>query len=447
MSSGWRALRRGESVRDRRIQLEHAHERFVADPMIVEDPETLAHFAEAVGMRRVVFDSWIRSQRRTIDPDRLPDHPVLDRRGLEELRASHPIRRVLPVVQRLLLDEAEDSGFIVAIGDAAGQLLWVDGNREIRSRAESMGFVEGADWSEQVVGTSAPGAALALDHAIQVLGAEHYRRAVHEWSCTAAPVHDPTTGAIIGVIDVTGGDSAASPHTLPLVEATLAAVEAELKLESLRAAIERERPSRRPGRSSTAGAPSPRLIVLGRDPALLEFGSRSLPLGGRHAEILLALSGAPQGLSAAVLAELVYGSAAAEQNLRSEIVRLRRWLERHESGIELGSRPYQLSVPLRVDANEMLAALSRGAHRLALAAYEGPVLPDSQAPIAEGARIDVDATLREAMLQSAAADQLYEYAQNWAVGDREVWETLLQVLPPLSPKRARVVAVLGAADD
>lgn len=90
----------------------------------------------------------------------------------------------------------------------------------------------------------------------------------------------------------------------------------------------------------------------------------------------------------------------------------------------------------------MLGALGRGAHRLALAAYEGPVLPASAAPAAERLRAEVDATLREAMLQAAGPDPLFEYAQNWASDDAQVWETLLQLLPPLSPKRARAVARL-----
>lgn len=444
--STWQALRRGESVRERRLMLARAHERFTTGPG--DDPELLGRFAAE--LRPVVYESWLRSRRDTVDPNRVPDRPILDDEELQELRRTHPIGRVLPVLQRLLFEEASESGFIVAVGDAAGRLLWVDGDTGLRSRAEDMGFRAGMDWSERAVGTSAPGSALALDHAIQVLGAEHYNRFVHQWSCTAAPVHDPVSGSIIGVIDVTGGDAAASPHVLPLMEATLAAVEAELKVESLRRLVESARPKRLPETGGTRAAPErerarhPRLVVLGRDPALLECAAGVLPLGGRHAEILLALAQAPQGLSAAALAEEVYDAADSEQTLRAEMVRLRRWLDQHDTGTRLLSRPYRLDRGLRVDALEALDALGRGAHRLALAAYQGPVLPASDAPSTERLRREVDATLRESLLQSAAADPLFEYAANWAAEDREVWETLLQVLPPLSPKRARVVAKLQA---
>ena len=68
----------------------------------------------------------------------------------------------------------------------------------------------------------------ALDHAVQIYGSEHYRRSVQPWSCSAAPVHSPVTGELLGAIDVTGGDHVASPQMLTLVRATVAAVEAEL---------------------------------------------------------------------------------------------------------------------------------------------------------------------------------------------------------------------------
>lgn len=447
MASGWQALRRGESVRERRRQLERAHAQFVGTADSAAEPELREHFAAQQTLRPVVFDSWLRSRRRTLDPDRTPDLLALSTEELHELRRVHPLAQVLPVVQRLLLDEATDSGFIVAIGDAAGRLLWVDGDARLRAQAEDMGFTAGMDWSEAAVGTSAPGSAIALDHAFQVLGAEHYNRSVHQWSCTAIPVHHPDDGSILGVIDVTGGDSAASPHLLPLVEATRSAVEAELQLAALRVRIEQDRVAPGKGRSRGSGSArshAPRLVLLGRDPGILEFSGAALPLTGRHAEILLALAEAPRGLSAAVLAEQVYGDAGSEQTLRAEVVRLRKWLKIHADAIDLESRPYRLSGTIRIDAREMLSALERGAHRLALAAYEGAVLPHSEAPVVLSLRGDVDATLRESMLQSAAAEPLFEYAQHWAADDAEVWHTLLGILPQLSPKRARVVARLEA---
>ena len=41
-----------------------------------------------------------------------------------------------------------------------------------------------------------------LDASSMVFSAEHYASIVHNWGCRAAPVHDPITGAQLGVIDL-----------------------------------------------------------------------------------------------------------------------------------------------------------------------------------------------------------------------------------------------------
>ena len=105
----------------------------------------------------------------------------------------------------------------------------------MRDLTGAMGFVAGANWSEAVVGTSAPGTALALGRSVQIHGAEHFNRHVAPWSCTAAPVHDPETRRLLGVIDVTGDAEAATPQAQLLVDATARAIEGELLVARLRA--------------------------------------------------------------------------------------------------------------------------------------------------------------------------------------------------------------------
>ena len=95
----------------------------------------------------------------------------------------------------------------------------------------------------------------------------------------------------------------------------------------------------------------------------------------------------------------------------------------------------------------MLALLRRGAHRAALAAYRGPVLPGSVAPGIEAIRERVSASLREAMLADATLDVLLAYAETEdGSGDAEVLMACLKLLPARSPKRAGLVAALEALD-
>ena len=410
-----------------------AHERLVAEGR-ESQPGT--------GIRSVVRASWERSLSLHLDPDAQPGGLDLEGDELREYRSAHPLAAVLPIVHRLLIHHAFESGLIVAIGDEAGRLLWIDGDRGLRRKAEQMLFAEGANWSERRMGTSAPGTALALDHGIQIQGAEHFARSVHPWSCTAVPVHDPVTRAVLGVIDITGGDDAVATQTLPLLEATVAAVEGELRLRRLDAAgRSAARPTgftRRAAGSRRQSAPV--LHVLHRTLALLEVDGVSVELSPRHSEILTLLAWHRDGLSASHLANLVYDGVGASVTLRPEMVRLRRVLQAVDPRLVPLSRPYRLSRRLELDTDRVLALLERGAHRVALASYPGSVLPASTAPGIATLRDDVGSRLRDALLGDAASETLLAYARTPdAALDIEVWTTALRLLPARSPKRAAVV--------
>lgn len=391
---------------------------------------------EIEGVRRLVEESWHRSLSLAVDPDRSLADVDIESAELREYRDSHPLSLALPTIHRLLIRHTFDAGLIVAVGDQDGRLLWIDGDRTLRRKAEGMMFVEGADWSEGRVGTSAPGTALALDHGIQIHGPEHFTRIVHPWSCTAVPVHDPASGGVLGVIDITGGAEAVAPATLPLLEAAVAAVEAELRIRRLdepapRRVIQRAVP--RPDDSAT-------LSILGTEGGRLEARGRSVDLSARHTEILALLAWHPSGLSAERLADLLDTTVAT---VRPEMVRLRRAVEQVDASLVPLSRPYRLPRRLDLDAHRVLAFLDRGAHKVALAGYSGQVLPVSTAPGIRAIRDEVSARLRESLLTDASADTLLDYARtDEAAYDAEVWAAVLRMLPPKSPKRASVVARL-----
>lgn len=433
MPSPWQSSREPAAAVSR-LLIERAHEELVAGN--VDDTRLQS-------VRALVRESWERSWRQRVGAEGLP--PIeLTAEALDAYRLAHPLAGAMDTIRSLLLPgSAEDSGVIVAVGDHAGRLLWVEGDLNQRILSGEMGFIEGANWSERAVGTSAPGTALELGASVQIHGAEHYNRLVQPWSCTAAPVFDPEDRRILGVIDVTGGPEAASPQARMLVDATARAVEAELLVARLRARAE-----------PVAVAPAPRrrqvphramLRVLGRDRARLEVvggdGERSVELSARHAEILLLLAVHRQGLGADRLAELVYGEGSSPDTLRPEMVRLRKALERVWPALVPESRPYRLTVPLETDAQDVLSLLDRGAHRVALSAYRGPVLPDSIAPGVEEYRESVRSTLRETMRTEASIDVLLSYAEiPEGADDAEILRLCLELLPARSPKRAALVS-------
>ncbi|WP_434618427.1 hypothetical protein [Arthrobacter sp. A5] len=256
----------------------------------------------ADGLRPEVRASWERSLRYLQAPAAARPPLLWDDEEFEIYRGGHPMAAVLPVIAQLLVQPSHDTGLLVAIGDQHGRLLWVQGDQDSRAKATRINFVEGADWSEAAVGTSAPGAALATDKSIQIAGAEHFNFGVHQWSCTAVPLHDPDSGSVLGIVDVTGGSEAVARHTLSLVNATVAAAQAELRIQRLQGGtVESGRQARRPARAGPdAGRDS--LHILGRDQCVLNLNGRPVKLSERHTEILTVLALNPAGLPADELA-------------------------------------------------------------------------------------------------------------------------------------------------
>ena len=485
-------------------------------------------------LRPSVRESWQRSLMHHGNPDISHAELVFDGAALPDYRAAHPLAAVMPVIRRLLMDPATDSGLLVAVGDELGRLLWVDGDDGLRRRAEGMLFVAGAEWSERTVGTSAPGTALATAADVQIAGPEHFSRQVHSWNCTAVPLRDPGTGQILGVVDVTGGPDAVAPNTLALIRAAVTAAESMLQIRALEAHLHSRpagtagqpltrtpmsvetpaaaaaeqltpfqplpgtaashgtaaagrkpdprmtaAPGRTPARSSALAAKDT-LRILGRDRAELILASgpgirnfQTVELSARHSELLTVLALHPEGLTTEDLALLAYPEGTPPGTVRAEMLRLRNFMAALSTASDDGgpplraqpaaamataratpgtagtgamvpsSRPYRLPRTLRLDAQDVLEQMERGAFRQGLQLYRGPVLPRSDAPAVRDLRARVSAVLREAVLTGAGPETLLQYLQlPEAANDVEARRLALRLLPARSPRRAAIVAAV-----
>ncbi|NTY59223.1 helix-turn-helix domain-containing protein [Mycolicibacterium sphagni] len=408
--------------------LRAVHELFVAG-------EVDGSYLESSSLRPIVAKSWQRSLAKGVDPDGAAQpSPVGEE--LARLREAHPLAPALPVIRRLLVDDAAGSGVVVAVTGADGTLLWVEGDRNARRRAEAMNFVPGADWSERGAGTNAPGTALAVDAELQIHGSEHFSRMVQPWSCTAVPVHDPTTGALLGALDLTGGSRVATPQALALVRATVVAVESHLALMRLTGAAVETAP-RRP-RLAVLGSERPRWLVTD------EFGHlRATPLTGRHADILVLLSRHPEGLSADHLAMLLDDKDLDVVTVRAEMSRLRKVV-----GAEvIDSRPYRLLIPITTDIGEVDEALDAGNVTAALDRYPGPLLPQSISPAVGRLRTELTMTLRAAVLATGDPVVLRRWLNSPdGRDDRDGWRALHDGTLPGSVQQAQAHGKLAGLD-
>jgi GAF domain len=178
--------------------------------------------------RQVVKESWNRLLAKGIDPDHHTP-PVIDTSGLDMLRQSSGLMAVLDDVSRGLEPLIEEGANILVIADARGRVLWRSGSPRVLGHADRLGFVEGAHWSETAVGTNAIGTALVSHRAVQLFSAEHFLRSHHPWTCAGAPIKDPRTGHVIGIVDVSGPAVTVHPTTVALVDLVARLAEAKLR--------------------------------------------------------------------------------------------------------------------------------------------------------------------------------------------------------------------------
>jgi hypothetical protein len=200
----------------------------------------LAGSRPPVAPRRVVQRSWSRVLGLGLDASHTNVRQVLEPDDVERRRRESALSLVVDELRAMLGSVADASHFLVVVSDADGVLLWREGSASVRLRADRLGFVEGARWTEQVVGTNAIGTALAEAAPVQLFSAEHFEQDQHPWYCTAAPIHDPRTGELLGVVDVSGPALTLHPVIGALVEGAARLAEARLwvhheqRLERLR---------------------------------------------------------------------------------------------------------------------------------------------------------------------------------------------------------------------
>ena len=229
MPNPWLAIDSATAPVQRARELRRAWERFVGGAAGAAGP------GETTLVRDPIAASWRRSAAAGVDPSGLRIAPVVADADEASARWEiHPLADMAPLIRACLAATADESQHLIVVSDANGILLWVEGNARVRMRAaDSMNFAEGTLWSEGGAGTNAIGTALAAEHAVQVFASEHFNEVVQEWTCAAAPVHDPDTGQVIGVIDLTGDMATVHPHSMAVATATAQAVEAHLRCEML----------------------------------------------------------------------------------------------------------------------------------------------------------------------------------------------------------------------
>ncbi|MEV5934555.1 GAF domain-containing protein [Streptomyces sp. NPDC052079] len=402
-------------LRQHRAMLESAWSRWVPR---MKDAGTRPVGAEA--LRRDVTESWMRSLD-SVDPA-LDSAPVTDGGAVHHRWLGSPLRRPVAGLTDELRAIAEDAGFVTAVTDETGTILWTCGGRTMRRQAERVNFAPGGRWDEDAMGTNALSLALRTGRPSCVFSAEHLVSALHGWVCYCAPVHGPD-GRVLGVLDMSTTWDRSNPLAMATVRSLAATIESRLRTE--------------PPRTGTIPAPV-RLTCLGTGEAVRD--GAALPLRPRQLEILTLLALEPDGFTPGRLRAALYGDrTVTASTFKAEISHLRRALD---GGI--ATRRYALTTPVSCDAREVLRALEHGDVETALRLYRGPLLPRSEAPGIEEWRTHLEVAVREAVLAGTSPEHALRYGER-APYDAEVHEHALRLLDPHDTRRALALGRLTTA--
>lgn len=374
-------------------------------------------------VRPEILSSWTRSEA-AVTAD-VKEAPLADEAEIASIWRDSPLQTAVERVEAELRETALDGDLVIAVTDADTRILWTYGGRVMRRKAESVNFVAGGRWDDESVGTNALDLANRLGQPSMVFSAEHYAAIVHNWVCWAAPVHDPVTGAQLGVIDL----STTWDRTHPIGLAT-----ARVMARLIESAMPRSahHPSALVEETSTPGLV---MTLLGTAETWLD-GQRLL-LNRRQTEVLALLALHPGGLSLEQLHAMVYGDQAITfSTLKAEVSHLR-----HALGGQLGSRPYRLLMPVETDVEHVLALLRRGEVGAAVDAYGGDLVPGTNSPALAELAEYVAVALREALLASPEPDAVVRYSE-LAPYDTEVLEVCLASLERIGGRPHPAVPLL-----
>ena len=302
-----------------------------------------------------VLRAWRRSGDAGVSPDQELPASVLSRDEVSDARERTPLRHVAADVLSSVADTSAAGRHLVVLTDARGCLLWRSGSGQVLRSADSIAFAEGADWSEQGIGTNGISLALETGTLTHATAGEHYVRAHHGWTCTASPIRD-ARGTIVGVLDVSHPIRYSTSETASLVRCGARLAESLLAAGPHQPAPDRTDPGApgtraesrggHPGspphpdpseRPDPAANPVAEIRLLGWKPSVIRTDGSTIALTPRRAE-LLALLASREAWTARALSEALYGDSGATTTVRGEVRRLRRL-----TGLSIDSQPYSLA--------------------------------------------------------------------------------------------------------
>lgn len=324
-----------------------------------------------------IHSSWQRSKLASIPVER-EAAPLLG----STTQQPSALQIALSHCENELKHIAQQSAMVVAVGDVGSTIVWSAASGQMRQAAERVHFVQGGQWREDLVGTNALALSLKTQKSSCVFSNEHYMSSIHDWVCYAAPIIDPFSKQVLGVIDLSTTWNNHNSLGLLAAERCASIIQSAL-LESQQQHI---------------------FIRAFTVPQVL-FNGKVAVLTPRQIEILTILALCPQGMNLESLHQALYGERKVSMGtLKAEMSQLRDIL-----GGLLGSRPYRLLATVEADFLQAEQALDSGYIEHALKLCRGVFLAKTESPFLCAWRDCLESRLSKAIFNANEADVLLKH--------------------------------------
>lgn len=174
-------------------------------------------------VRDQILASWRRSKFWGVSADHL-EPPYSDAVELE----NRLVAAARPVMDHLLVTLA-DSAMSIVLTNAQGQILRRHTDeKSLKRHLDAICLAPGFSYAEEHVGTNGIGSAIECRQPFFVQGTEHFSDPLGTVSCAGAPIVDPLTGRLQGIIDLTCRAKDATPLMKVLAQNAAADITREL---------------------------------------------------------------------------------------------------------------------------------------------------------------------------------------------------------------------------
>jgi transcriptional regulator of acetoin/glycerol metabolism len=192
-------------------------ERYLAadDPDLLPPPDC--------GVRPEIVMSWRRSRLSGVD-SASTDLP----RDRDAVPPGRLVQAARPVLDRLAAEISGTQSWAFLADRECRLVDYVVGDPALTPLLEDRGAFPGARFGEDVVGTNGLGTAVEQQRPFIVAGSEHFRAYESEATTVGAPVRDPVTRRLVGLLNLNCHYERTSELMLPFVTELAAQIEARL---------------------------------------------------------------------------------------------------------------------------------------------------------------------------------------------------------------------------